>query len=180
MQTDLVPAPTGLAMSDPSDDVTTPSVPADFESFYRDHRDRIAGALALTCRNQTLGGEAADEAMAKAYAAWSTVGAHDNPAGWVYRVGLNWSRSLLRRRRREDLGDTADLSDVDPDISVDLDRALAALDVKHRSVVVLRHLLGFSTAEVAAALDIAEGTVKSRLARALDTLRTALQETPDA
>ena len=150
-----------------------------FDGFYRDHRDRIAAALALTCRNAALGAEAADEAMARAYARWDHVATMANPSGWVYRVGLNWTRSLLRRRTREDLGEVAELASVDPDVSVDLDRALAGLDVAHRSVVVCRHLLGMSTAETAHALDIAEGTVKSRLSRALDALRTAL-ETTDA
>ena len=52
---------------------------------------------------------------------------------------------------------------------------LAALDTKHRSVVVCRHLLGWSVAETATALGLREGTVKSRLHRALQTLQSTLQ-----
>ena len=45
-----------------------------------------------------------------------------------------------------------------------------------RSVVVLRYLMQWSTAEVAEALGVPSGTVKSRLSRALDQLRTALED----
>ena len=142
------------------------------------HRDRIAAALALTVRNASLGAEAADEAMARAYADWGTVSSLSNPAGWVYRVGLNWTRSLLRRRRREELGVQVEhVAAQDRRVDVDLERAIAGLSVEHRAVVVVRHLLGFSTAEAAVALEISEGTVKSRLSRALDQLRASLEET---
>ncbi len=62
-----------------------------------------------------------------------------------------------------------------------LAQALAALDPKHRSVVVLRYLLDWSVEQTAEALDIAPGTVKSRLHRALAQLEThmgASQEKP--
>jgi len=93
----------------------------------------------------------------------------------VYRVAMNWALSVLRRRRRSqhrfyDPGsDTAAVSD--PDVHA----ALAALDVKHRSVVVCRHLLGWSVAETAQALKVREGTVKSRLHRAHLILQSRLQ-----
>ena len=53
-------------------------------------------------------------------------------------------------------------------------RALEALPRRQREVAVLRYLLEMSTAEVAAALGIAEGTVKSSLARARAHLVEAL------
>ena len=52
--------------------------------------------------------------------------------------------------------------------------ALAELDPKHRSVVVCRHVLGWSVAETAAALHLREGTVKSRLSRANQILQARL------
>jgi DNA-directed RNA polymerase specialized sigma24 family protein len=53
-------------------------------------------------------------------------------------------------------------------------RALQALPVDHRSVVVCRLLLGWSEAETADALGIRPGTAKSRLHRATTTLATQL------
>jgi RNA polymerase sigma factor (sigma-70 family) len=56
----------------------------------------------------------------------------------------------------------------------ELHRALLTLPADGARVVVLRYFVELSTAEVAAALDVAEGTVKSRLHRALAKLRDEL------
>lgn len=150
-----------------------------FDAFYRRDRDKVAKALALTIGNGALAVEATDEAMARALARWDRIGTYDNPGGWVFRVGLNLARSWLRRRRFEqELPDSPLVEVHEPDVRADLDRALATLDVKHRSVVVLRHVLGYSSLETAEALAISEGTVKSRLSRALERLRNEL-ENPD-
>ncbi|MGI9595855.1 MAG: sigma factor-like helix-turn-helix DNA-binding protein [Acidimicrobiales bacterium] len=53
---------------------------------------------------------------------------------------------------------------------------MARLTVDARAVVVLRYLLEWSTIDTAAALGVAQGTVKSRLARALAELETMLEE----
>ena len=60
----------------------------------------------------------------------------------------------------------------DPDTT----RVLLSLPVGQRAVVVCRILFDFSTAETADVLGVAEGTVRSRLARAMAALRTHLTE----
>ena len=57
-----------------------------------------------------------------------------------------------------------------------IEEALASLSVDHRSVVVRAYFGGQTVAEIAAALEIPEGTVKSRLHYGLRSLRLALQE----
>lgn len=141
-----------------------------FDAFYRDHRAPITRALALTLGDTALAAEAADEAMLRAYQRWSRIGHYDNPAGWVYRVGLNWSRSWLRKGRRIQLGTEVDDGVVDDLADPGLAAAVRGLSVKLRSVVVLRYYLDWSTEATAAALGVAEGTVKSRLSRALEQL----------
>jgi RNA polymerase sigma factor (sigma-70 family) len=54
-------------------------------------------------------------------------------------------------------------------------RALAALPLRQREVLVLRHYLELSEAEIAAALGISRGAVKSHSSRGLAHLRTALE-----
>lgn len=147
-----------------------------FEAFYRQNRQHLFRALALTLGDRDLAAEAADEAMARAYQHWRSVQSYDNQAGWAYRVGLNWARSRLRKRKREILADkmpeaSTEISFTDPD----LDRAVKALPVDSRAVVVLRHYLDWSTDEVARALQIRPGTVKSRLHRAMAELRANLE-----
>ena len=147
-----------------------------FEEFYREQRAPIGRALALTLRDTQLASEAVDEGMARAYQRWNRVQALDNPGGWVYRVGLNWSRSILRRTRRAApvwvtaAGVATDHAGLDPAI----DRALAQLSVEHRAVVVCRLLIGYSEAQTSTALGLRPGTVKSRLARATARLQSLL------
>jgi RNA polymerase sigma factor (sigma-70 family) len=156
--------------------VTAAPVARDFEGFYRDHRDRIARALALTLGDTHNGSEATDEAMTRAFQRWRKVSEYHNPEGWVYKVGLNWARSGLRRRNREVLTvffeGTYEQAMPDPT----LDNALAQLSVEQRSVVVCRYLLDWSVEETSAALSVPAGTVKSRLSRALERLESNVND----
>lgn len=150
-----------------------------FAEFYRGHLGKVHRALALTLGNDDLAREAADEAMTRAYAHWRKVRDLDNPAGWVYRVGLNWATSWWRKTRweRNRLHDglPRPVEAADP-TALAARVAVERLPLKQRSVVVCRVLLDFSTVETATALGISEGTVKSRLSRALTTLRQAMEE----
>ncbi len=147
-----------------------------FDEFWTAQRNRIARALSLSIGDADLAADAVDEAMARAYQRWTTVGALDHPAGWVYRVALNWARSFHRRRRRTppiwltSNGTDHDESSMDPTVL----RALHELPPPQRDVVVCRLLLGWSEARTADALGTRPGTVKSRLSRAVDTLAERL------
>jgi len=96
----------------------------------------------------------------------------------VTTVGLNLARSRLRRirterRARARLAGSAVGEPPSVD-RIDVDRALAALPRRQREVAVLRYYLQLSTREVASALELDEGTVKSTLSRARVALARAL------
>jgi RNA polymerase sigma-70 factor (ECF subfamily) len=167
------PPPVGLAPStdDPS-----------FAEFYAAEAESLHRAVRATVANPVIAREAVDEAMARAYERWAVVGAYDVPAGWVYRTAVNWSISWWRKHRREQALPAEDAgrgsaAEVDPEGALALD-ALRQLPLDQRSVVVCRVLLDLDTRATAVALDIAEGTVKSRLSRGLDALRTDLEVQP--
>ena len=177
---------TGLTVSAADGAAPAGATPVDavalrFEDFYAAHRDDLARALGLVLRDSALGAEAADEAFARACQRWGQVSAYANPQGWVYRVGLNWARSWLRRVRRERerrplLAQPYATEDRAHD--VDLERALETLNDAHRAVIVARFYLDWSVAETAEALGVAAGTVKSRLSRGLEQLREVLEAAP--
>ncbi len=157
-------------------------VAIDFSSFFSEHYRPVAAALALTIRDPELASDAAAEAMARAYQRWDDVSAYSNPVGWVYRVGLNWASSRRRKTLREIFSSHAPDREAPPVHEVDpqLDAALAELPVEQRSVVVLRYLLDWSEFQTAETLQIAPGTVKSRLSRALDRLAVSLEDSDDS
>lgn len=168
--------PPGLApSSSPAEAVDRPVVlaPARFEDFYEADRIRLGRAIAFALGDADLAAEATDEAFTRAYERWPSV-SQGNPPAWVYRVAMNWALSVLRRRRRN-LQPLYDPAVAAPGVAEPaVTAALAELDPKHRSVVVCRHLLGWSVAETAAALHLREGTVKSRLSRANQILQSRL------
>ncbi|MCP4307015.1 MAG: RNA polymerase sigma factor [bacterium] len=161
------------AVTDPPQ-VPISQIDQHFDDFYRLTRDRIARALVLTLGNQELGVEATDEAMTRAYQRWDQIREYENREGWVYRVGLNWARSIWRKRRRE-VGEVFETPPIhDSLLDVDVERALAKLDGRFRSVVVLRLYLDWSVEDTAIALGVKQGTVKSRMSRAIARLERDL------
>lgn len=144
----------------------------EFTAFYEKWRSPVRRGLAMVLGNVGLADEAVDEAMTRALTHWERVSEYERPEGWLYRVGLNWARGVFRKRRYELLSELEPdaRSSVDPLPDPDLIEAVGRLSLKLRSVVVARYYLDLSTAEVAESLEIPEGTVKSRLSRALERL----------
>jgi RNA polymerase sigma-70 factor (ECF subfamily) len=103
---------------------------------------------------------------------------------WLLQIARNAALDHLRRRQRvrfAPLEDGLDVADASPgpearyashQQQIQLDRALRRIAPEHREVLLLREVEGLAYAELADVLGVAEGTVKSRLARA----RTALLE----
>lgn len=159
-------------------DVAVTTQTASFDEFFVANHPRLVRALTMALGDHELGKDAAAEGFARALQRWRKVCGYGNPSGWVYRVGLNWARSRRRKTSREVAAqpDDSPIGAVEPDLA--LVDALRVLSVEHRAVVVGRYYLDWSEAQLAAALDIPPGTVKSRLSRALERLADLL-ERPD-
>lgn len=108
---------------------------------------------------------------------------------YLTRIAINQSLKALRRRKRrtgrllsrDDDDAFADEPTTDGDDAIDtheqvelVHRALKHLSDKHRAVVVLRMLEGYSTKETAEILGVPDGTVMSRLYRAMGQLEDLL------
>lgn len=148
-----------------------------FEDFYRQQRDQLVRALSASGVEIDLAVESVDEAMARALERWKELGGTVNPTGWVYRVARNLAvsryRRLDRERRRPEVlpADRAvEQRWADPDLAA----ALESLGSDDREVLVMRFYLDWSIDDVADVLEIAPGTVKSRVHRALAKLKERL------
>jgi len=136
-------------------------------------------------RNEADARDAAQEALFKAWRAFGRFDPERPIRPWLLRIVANEARNRRRgARRRERLfllaageGEREHTSSVadDPLLGgADRERlrdALARLPEPAREVLVCRYILDLSEAETAAALGVAQGTVKSRISRALDNLR---------
>ena len=113
--------------------------------------------------------DAAAEALAYGWEHWDDLQQMDNPAGYLYRVGVSRGR---RRRRRPVF--PAPTDGEMPWVEPGLPKALAGLSERQRVTVVLVHCLGWTQEEVADLLGISRGSVQTHLERGLHRLRASL------
>jgi RNA polymerase sigma factor (sigma-70 family) len=150
----------------------------DFADFYRSCADDCFRAVMISVADEDKARDLVDEAFARAFASWRTVGTHPAPQAWVVRTALNANISWWRRRGRElsmpDPGvvaDTAAAAESDSLVDPTIMAALTRLPDRQRQVVALRLFLDLDTAHTAEVLGIAHSTVKAHLARAIASLR---------
>lgn len=95
---------------------------------------------------------------------------------WLTRILINECRAMLRQRARfAPLEEEAAEGEIAPERDSGLYEAVMGLDVKYRVPFVLYYIEGFRTGEIASMLKLPEGTVKTRLRRAREILRTELE-----
>lgn len=95
---------------------------------------------------------------------------------WLTRILINECRAMLRQRARfVPLEEEAAEGEIAPERDSGLYEAVMGLDVKYRVPFVLYYIEGFRTREMASMLKLPEGTVKTRLRRAREILRTELE-----
>src|SRR5262245_39367183 len=118
----------------------------------------------------------------RAFEKLSTYDPHYPFFSWMYRIGFNQALNTVRRRKpleplEEQMRSPLPRPDEDYEqrkLSDDIGAALMRLTLDHRLVVVLRHFVGMSYAEMAGVLSLPERTVKSRLFSARKQLCTLL------
>jgi RNA polymerase sigma-70 factor (ECF subfamily) len=128
--------------------------------------------------------EAEDAVQEASLSAWRRRQSLREPArfeAWFDRILVNECRDRLRKRRRAvqvaapPVGFEPAGAAPDTGTDADLDRAIDALDVDHRIVVVLRYWQDRTVDDIAARIGIPSGTVKSRLHHALRAIRASLE-----
>ena len=140
---------------------------------------RLDAAARLILRDPELARDAVQEALIRAWRDLPGLRDPERFDAWLYRLTVNASLDLIRRRRRRPI--EVELSPLDTHTTPDalgsladrelLDAALRRLEPGHRAIVALHYLLGMPLPEAAACLGIPLGTAKSRLHYALAAMR---------
>ncbi|MFP5317929.1 MAG: RNA polymerase sigma factor [Acidimicrobiia bacterium] len=163
---------------------------AALEALLRRHQDRLYAVCRRLTGNDADAADACQDALVAIVRALPRYDARAAFGTWAYRIATNAALDELRRRRRrpepaetvgEGAGGTVPAGGAAPaggtaavDARLDVDAALAGLAPEFRAAVVLRDLCDLSYDEIAQALEIPPGTVRSRIARGRAALAEAL------
>jgi len=145
---------------------------ATFDDLFRRRYEPMVRVAFLLVGSQAEAEDVVQDAFARVELRWSRI---DNPEGYLHRCVVNRSHDVLRRRRLEQrfrLLRRDETSELQVDELAD---ALAALSPRRRAAVVLRYYAGLREREIAEALGVRPGTVKSMLHRALSELREVIE-----
>ena len=166
----------------------TPAPDLGAESLLRDLAPQVLGAVVRRFRDFGASEDAVQEALIAAAAQWPRDGVPDNPRGWLIRVALrrmtDHVRSEVARRNRE----VALADEIAPVVGaamdgppLDADDTLIllfmcchpALTPASAIALTLRAVGGLTTAEIARAFLVPEGTVGQRISRAKQTIKAS-------
>jgi RNA polymerase sigma-70 factor (ECF subfamily) len=157
------------------------------DRLLRAHYDRLFAVCRRLTGNDNDAADACQEALIAIVRNLHKFDQRSRFGTWTYRIAVNASLDELRRRqRRPHPVDVTQLDAARLPVGTDpsgaaldrmaIDRALAGLAPDFRAAVVLRDVAGLDYAEIAAALQIPPGTVRSRIARGRAALADALGE----
>lgn len=153
--------------------------PAAFEELVRLTHRRVYTLAYRVVGDRHEAEDVAQEAYMRVYRGLPGFRGDSSFDTWLYRITANAAASHLRRRRRfgdvlddpEEVVQVPDEASPDPVDRDEIQRALFALPVAQRAVLVMRDAYGFSIAEIAEDLGLSEGAVKVRIHRARRRLK---------
>jgi RNA polymerase sigma-70 factor, ECF subfamily len=163
-----------------------------FDRLMERHEDRIFGLCLKMLHNRSDALEASQEIFITAFRRASSFRGDSAFGTWLYRIGINHCKDVLRKRKDLLLEeDQLEFEQVDTrqrgveeaaTLRLDLARALAALPDDYREAVVMHDLGGVPYEEIASLSGTPLGTIKSRISRGRRQLARLLEpsEVPDS
>ncbi len=168
-----------------------------FQEVVRRYRTPITNFVYRMLNDYDMAVDLAQETFVRVYTSIGRYQANYSFSTYIYRIASNLAISEIRKRKRRrvvslfgvftsDDGEPVELDPVDerdlPEQVLLEDerkravkRAIASLPEKYRTALVLRDIEDHSYEQIAAILDLSEGTVKSRINRARNLLREKLE-----
>lgn len=169
------PRPTSSAAWDASEVVT---------EIYRDHYNQLVRLAVMLVHDVQTAEEVVQDAFEAMHLAWRRLRESEKALSYLRQAIVNKSRSVLRHRKvvemhapkpapDEQSAEHAALTLIERSA---VTSALRTLPVRQREAVVLRYYGDFSEADIATAMGISRGAVKSHTARAMAALKSVLEQ----
>lgn len=150
----------------------------EFREFFQAEFRPLRRLGYLLTGDWTEAEDLAQEAMVRTYRAWGRIKERERPGAYARSVLVNRRRSLLRRSAvAAKHAETLRAPEYQPDLGEEgmvLWEAIRSLPQRQRAAIVLRFYEDMAEADVAAALDMPVGTVKSLVHRGITRLRDRL------
>ena len=171
-----------------------------FDQLVLKYRPRVVELAMRYTRNPADAEDATQETFIRAYRGLRHFRCESRFYTWLYRIASNCARSLLKVRGRDVLNSTIELSDdqtaarpptrlreletpeelmITEEIRGMVNATLERLSEEHRTVITLREIDGLSYKDIASAMSIPVGTVRSRVFRARDLIDHQLRRVYD-
>ena len=164
--------------------------PDAFEPLVIEHQKKVYNLALKLLRDPDDAADAAQDAFIKAYTGLDSFRSDSRFSVWLYRITYNICLDQMRRKKRanevpltyeDEDGNEAELPIPDESASPDreyeqaelrelINKGLDSLSPEHRQILIMREISDMSYTDIAEALSIEEGTVKSRISRARRSL----------
>jgi RNA polymerase sigma-70 factor (ECF subfamily) len=152
-----------------------------FRILVENYRDLLLGTAYLILKNRQSADEVVQETVIKMWENLPSLRDSGSLKPWLMRILVNEANQQFRKKNIPTVPLESAPEIPDDDYNIDelliqeenhqmLREALSSLSPEQREVIVLRYFSDLTVPEIAAAVSIPEGTVKSRLSRALDRL----------
>ena len=156
-----------------------------FRLIIEKYKSALFGTAYLILQDYQITEEVVQEAILKMWEHLPSLRVNDRLKPWLLRIVVNEARQLLRRKRVSTVS-LEKMSELIGDYDMDeilvssenhqlVRQAVSELPSGQREVVILRYYNELTIPEIADAISAREGTVKSRLSRALDHLEEIMQ-----
>ena len=161
-----------------------------FHQLFTLFRERIYRTALRILKEEEAAKDALQETLINIYRAAGTFRGEAKLSTWINRITVNVCLEILRKNRKhrqrtdEDISEFSTLEDPRPESPFDLAHrsevkakvrgALGTLSRKHRDVLEMHDLAGYTIREISARVGVAEGTIKSRLFYGREELKRQL------
>jgi RNA polymerase sigma-70 factor, ECF subfamily len=151
--------------------------PTSFEEFFHLERDRLFRVMFVITKNRHEAEDLSQDAFARVWERWDSVGAMENPAGYLHRTAMNlfrnrYRRALLAARRGVGITKQEDAFEVVDDRHV-ARQALSSLTPRQRAAIVLTEVLRYTAEEAGSMLGIRAATVRALHFQARSALKNS-------